>query len=140
MQPFGVNQFVDPENSSISGLTLVYLSSLLEKLGGKLTFEENVEEGNYFVITLIPKFKKNLQQQLSSLPQATGDLNTILVIEDDYATSKLLSNYLVKWGYNPIVVNNEERAFEVLDNEKVLAVILDIELPGVNGMELLRKL
>ncbi len=140
LQPFGVNQFVDPENSSISGLTLVYLSSLLEKLGGKLTFEENVEEGNYFVITLIPKFKKNLQQQLSSLPQAAGDLNTILVIEDDYATSKLLSNYLVKWGYNPIVVNNEERAFEVLDNEKVLAVILDIELPGVNGMELLRKL
>ncbi len=140
LQPFGVNNFLDSDNATISGLSLVYLSSLLEKLGGKLSFEENSSEGNYFVISLVPKLKNNLQQQLSSLPQATSDLNSILVIEDDYATSKLLSNYLVKWGYNPIVVNNEEKALDALDKEKFLAVILDIELPGVNGMELLRKI
>ncbi len=113
---------------------------MIEKIGGKLSFEENANEGNMFVVTLMPKFSKNIQRQLSQLPEATNDLNTILVIEDDYATSKLLTNYLLKWGYNPIVVNNEERVFEILDNEKVLAVILDIELPGINGMELLRRI
>ncbi len=140
LQPFGVNQFLGNESSPISGLTFVYLQSLIEKLGGKLSFEEDASEGNYFIVTLVPKLKKSLRGQLSSLPEATSDLNTILVIEDDYATSKLLSNYLVKWGYNPIVVNNEEKTFEILDKEKVLAVILDIEIPGINGMELLRKI
>ena len=140
LQPFGIDKFLENDNPSISGLSLVYLSFLIEKIGGKLSFEENVTEGNMFVVTLMPKFSKNIQQQLSQLPEATSDLNTILVIEDDYATAKLLTNYLLKWGYNPIVVNNEERVFEILDNEKVLAVILDIELPGINGMELLRKI
>ncbi len=140
LQPFGIDKFLENDNPSISGLSFVYLSFLIEKIGGKLSFEENVNEGNMFVVTLMPKFSKNIQQQLSQLPEATSDLNTILVVEDDYATAKLLTNYLLKWGYNPIVVNNEERVFEILDNEKVLAVILDIELPGVNGMELLRKI
>ncbi len=140
LEPFGITPYLVNETPMISGLSMVYLSALIEKLGGKLSFEEDKNSGNAFVITLVPKFKQSVQTQLSSLPEATQELNTILVIEDDYATSKLLSNYLVKWGYTPIVVNSEERAFEVLDREKVLAVILDVELPGVNGMELLKKI
>ncbi len=140
LEPFGIQHFVDISKLSISGLSFVYLSTIIEKLGGRLGFVEDHEEGNYFAITLIPKFSSGVQNQLSSLPQPTSDLNTILVIEDDYATSKLLSNYLVKWGYEPTIVNNEEKTFELLDKEKFLAVILDIELPEGNGMELLRKI
>ncbi len=140
LEPFGIQKFIDLSKSAVSGLSFVYLETLIEKLGGKLFFNEDQAEGNYFSITLIPKFTSGVQSQLSSLPQATAELNSILVIEDDYATSKLLSNYLVKWGYDPTIVNNEEKTFELLDKEKFLAVILDIELPGINGMELLRKI
>ncbi len=140
LEPFGIQQFIDISQLSLSGLSFVFLSTLIEKLGGKLSFVENQMEGNYFSITLIPKFTSAVQTQLSSLPPATSEINSILVIEDDYATSKLLSNYLVKWGYEPTIVNNEEKTFELLDREKFLAVILDIELPEINGMELLRKI
>jgi len=81
----------------------------------------------------------DLEKNISKLPKPTTNTN-VLVIEDDYATSKLLSNYLNKWGYRPIIVNTEEETFQLIEKEKLLAVILDIELPNTNGLELLKKI
>ena len=80
-----------------------------------------------------------LETKLNELSD-TGAKNNILVIEDDYATSKLLSNYLNKWGYSPSIVNTESQTMQLIEKEKFLAVILDIELPETNGLELLKKI
>jgi CheY-like chemotaxis protein len=62
------------------------------------------------------------------------------VIEDDYATSKLLSNYLTKWGYVPLIVNSAEQTLKIIEKENFLAILMDIELPDSNGFELLKIL
>ncbi len=80
-----------------------------------------------------------LESSISQLPKPTGK-NKVLVIEDDYATSKLLSNYLNKWGYDPTIVGTESQAFSVIEKEELLAIILDIELPNTNGLELLKRI
>jgi CheY-like chemotaxis protein len=85
------------------------------------------------------KEKVNVEDITAKLPKPT-EQNKVLVIEDDFATSRLLSNYLNKWGYDPIIVNTEEQTFSQIDKEKFLAVILDIELPNTNGLELLKKI
>jgi len=64
----------------------------------------------------------------------------VLVVEDDYATSKLLSNYLNKWGYEPTIVNSSDQALKAVDKEVFLAVLMDIVLPDANGFELLKKI
>jgi len=64
----------------------------------------------------------------------------VLVIEDDYATSKLLSNYLQKWGYEPTIVNSAEQTLQIVEKETFLAILMDIVLPDSNGLELLQKL
>jgi CheY-like chemotaxis protein len=82
---------------------------------------------------------QDIESTLSQLPKPTSK-NKVLVIEDDYATSKLLNNYLNKWGYNPTLVATEDQVFSVLDKEELLAIILDIEIPTTNGLELLKKI
>ncbi|MFA8343348.1 MAG: response regulator [Rhodothermaceae bacterium] len=81
-----------------------------------------------------------IEKNLSALPKPNATTNKILVIEDDYASSKLLSNYLNKWGYEPIIVNTEEQTLSLINKEVFLAVIMDIALPNANGLELLRKI
>ncbi|MFN3695687.1 MAG: response regulator, partial [Ignavibacterium sp.] len=61
-----------------------------------------------------------------------------MVVEDDYATSKLLSNYLTKWGYEPIIVNSAKQALKLSDQESFLAVLMDIVLPDMNGFEFMK--
>ncbi len=139
LQPFGIQNLLE-KTSLISGLSLFYVAKLISSIGGKLIFSENSVNGNSFLITIQPQFESKVKSQLEMLPMASPDLNSILVIEDDYATSKLLTNYLIKWGYEPTIVNNEEKTFQMLNAKKFLAVILDIELPEINGMELLRKI
>jgi CheY-like chemotaxis protein len=47
---------------------------------------------------------------------------------------------LNKWGYSPVIVNNELQAFNSIEKEELLAVILDIEIPDTNGLELLKRI
>ena len=63
-----------------------------------------------------------------------------MVIEDDYATSKLLSNYLNKWGYDPVIVNSADQTLKSIERETFLAILLDIVLPDSNGFDLMKKI
>jgi CheY-like chemotaxis protein len=66
--------------------------------------------------------------------------NKVLVIEDDYATAEMLSNYLIKWGYQPVIVNSSEETIKAVTKQSFVVIILDIELPEINGLELLKNI
>ena len=52
----------------------------------------------------------------------------------------MLSNYLNKWGYEPVIVNSAKQALNEIDKEIFLAVLMDIILPDANGFELLKTI
>ncbi len=65
----------------------------------------------------------------------------ILIIEDDYLTSKLLSNYLNKWGYKFIIVSSGQQALEeIWDGTNYFAVIFDIELSNTDIQKLFKNI
>ena len=62
--------------------------------------------------------------------------HTILIVEDDIFSAKLLKYYLVKTEINVIWVNDGIQAIESCANHKDIdIVIMDIELPSLNGIE-----
>lgn len=138
-EPFSISKMDEFKNSSITGLFLTLVKKYVNYLGGEISASSTAEKGNSFTFTISGEVMSNLENSISQLPKPTTK-NRVLVIEDDYATSKLLNNYLTKWGYDPIIVSTEEQAFSLINNEKLLAVILDIELPNLNGLELLKKI
>lgn len=64
----------------------------------------------------------------------------ILVVDDEEEVRKLLSRFFVAKGYQLLTTETAEKAITILENEQVDAVLLDINLPGTNGLEALRKI
>lgn len=60
----------------------------------------------------------------------------ILIVEDNLITCTLLQNYLQKWGYEVISVNNINSAIAVIEAQKIQLVITDWLMPGGNGTQL----
>jgi CheY-like chemotaxis protein len=64
----------------------------------------------------------------------------VLVVEDETTGRELLSHYLVENGYAVAYAGTGAEAFELARRLKPAAISLDILLPDVHGLDLLRKL
>jgi len=65
---------------------------------------------------------------------------TILVVEDNDSLSKLIKIKLEDNGYRVLAVTNAEDAFKILKKTAPDLIWLDVYLPGMNGLEFLKKL
>jgi two-component system, OmpR family, alkaline phosphatase synthesis response regulator PhoP len=65
---------------------------------------------------------------------------TILVIEDDPDIRELLSFSLAKEGWTVVMAEDGEKGLALLPSANPDCLVLDIMLPGMDGLEVLRKL
>jgi DNA-binding response OmpR family regulator len=65
---------------------------------------------------------------------------TILVVEDEPNIAEIVSLYLSRAGFNPIVMTNGQQALESMQKELPDLAILDVMLPGLDGLSLTRWL
>lgn len=63
----------------------------------------------------------------------------ILLVEDDQELGQMLSQYLAGEGMNTDVITHGKRALEVINQAHYDAMILDIMLPDISGIEVLRQ-
>lgn len=64
---------------------------------------------------------------------------SILVVDDEPRMAQLLAEYLIEHGYRVVVAHSVE-ALTKLDLEKPSAVLLDVRMPGMDGVEVLRRI
>ncbi len=64
----------------------------------------------------------------------------ILVVDDEKEIADLVEIYLVSDGYNVFKAFNAKEGFEILDKENIELVLLDIMMPGMNGLEMCSKI
>lgn len=64
----------------------------------------------------------------------------ILVVEDDHKTSELVRLYLQQAGYRVDTAYDGNTALEKVRQEKFDLIILDIMLPGIDGLSICRQL
>src|SRR3972149_2436865 len=137
--PIIISELGNSKIGHITGLGLTLAKEYIEHLNGHIDITSTVGKGVIYNFTIGIKSLSTIQTQISGLPKP-GQKNNVLVVEDDYATSKLLSNYLNKWGYEPRIVNSGEQALKAVEKETFLAILMDIVLPDTNGLELLKTL
>jgi len=65
---------------------------------------------------------------------------SILVVDDEKAMRKLLCDVLTGAGYKVEAVSSGKEALERVQQDKFSIVITDLKIPGMNGIEVLRKL
>lgn len=72
--------------------------------------------------------------------QADRTRSKILVVDDDPALLTVLSTLLHPWGVQVITLNNPHQCLEMLSNSVPDLLVLDIEMPGMSGIELCQKI
>ena len=64
----------------------------------------------------------------------------ILIVDDETAIVGLLKVAFTKAGYEVFSAESAEDALEILKNEKIFVMYLDLNLPGMNGIDLCRRI
>jgi len=64
----------------------------------------------------------------------------LLVVDDEKEFTAAVSERLSMRNLNPKVASSGEEALSMIDNEVPDVVILDLKMPGMDGMDVLRKI
>ena len=64
---------------------------------------------------------------------------TVVVVEDDPAIADLLDLYLRQAGYRVLQAPSGERGLELVAQHRPVLMVLDIGLPGIDGLEVCRR-
>ena len=65
---------------------------------------------------------------------------TVLIVEDDRRIASLVSKNLEAAGFRPVCVHRGDEAEEAVARHAPVLVVLDVMLPGIDGLEVLRRL
>ncbi|WP_426730284.1 response regulator [Myxococcus faecalis] len=76
----------------------------------------------------------------SSAPETQSRRRRILVVDDSPLTRELISNLLEAVGYDTVMAADGADALDVLEGTPVDLVVTDLEMPGMDGLALTRRL
>lgn len=64
----------------------------------------------------------------------------ILLVDDEDELLKGMKIRLACWGYDVLIASNGEEAIRIAKERPVDAIILDIMMPGMDGIEVLKRI
>ena len=127
-----------------TGLGLAITRRLVEAMGGSLSvssepgrgscfrFDARMDEGDEAAIATPP----------SELPSAHPELGvlSVLVVEDNEINAIVVEGFLDHMGHEVTVVGTGEAAVQAVREQPIDVVLMDISLPGMDGVEATRRI
>jgi two-component system sensor histidine kinase TorS len=139
---FDAFQQEDPHTARTHGGTGLGLSisrRLAGLMGGKLTVAS--EKGQGATLTLDLPFQRGLVP-LAAGPAPVPNLPSlsVLVVEDHPVNQEVALGFLQVMGHRAVIAETGETALELLAPGRFDAVLMDVNLPGISGIETTRRL
>jgi len=126
-----------------AGLGLTISHKLVELMDGKLEIKSNPDVGTTVFVSipvhLGEKEQNNISNKLPDITQS-GKKSNILLVEDNKINRKVIRNLLSGLPINITETDNGNKALEKLKQTRYDAVLMDVQLPDINGIELTQKI
>ncbi|MBF0351320.1 MAG: response regulator [SAR324 cluster bacterium] len=128
-----------------AGLGLSISRKIIEKMGGTIWVESELNKGSAFHVTipLHEKLPDNLYEfgtKAQSSPKTGTQPLHILVVEDDEANKVLIEHLLKMDGHTFNFAVDGPMALEKLEHEQFDLVLMDIQIPKLNGLEVTKMI
>jgi CheY-like chemotaxis protein/nitrogen-specific signal transduction histidine kinase len=120
-----------------TGLGLAIVKQLVEAQGGSVTVKSKLNEGSVFEFVLsFPKTKADADAELEEIELDTELKNVkVLVVEDIALNQLLMKTLLDDFGFERDIAENGLIAVEKLKANKYDIVLMDLQMPEMNGFE-----
>ena len=130
-----------------TGLGLSISRRLARQLGGNVVVMSDLHYGSLFIVTLAtgclqgislinlendPGIVVPQESAISLIPQLTG---TVLVAEDNGDNQRLISWLIQRTGANTVITTNGQEALERAQTEEFNLVLMDMQMPIMNGID-----
>ncbi|MBL0073664.1 MAG: tetratricopeptide repeat protein [Bacteroidetes bacterium] len=125
-----------------TGLGLTIVKQLVQLQGGSISVNSTLGSGSVFKVELPFKLLKKLEKTTGGKKAGSkiplNDLSdvTILLVEDNKVNQFLAQKLLNKMGFQVEIANNGTEAVASLQAGKFDVILMDVQMPVMNGYEL----
>ncbi len=150
-EPFAQSSAADAQIQGGAGLGLAIVKDLTRRMEGNIDVESTVGVGSRFTARLkLPCKEPNgaagpVEILAIAPPSSPGSSKasrglTILVCEDNEMVQKVFRFTLTRLGHKVTLVDDGAQAWELLTRQHFDLVLTDVDMPGLSGIELTRRL
>ena len=128
------------------GIGLAICRQLVDLLGGTLRHHSTPGHGSSFELDVqlnLPVQVREpgaVRRRVGGMPQRRPEQCTVLVVEDNAINQLVTRGMLLKLGYRVRTADNGVEALEMLRSEPIDAVLLDCQMPVMDGFATCRAL
>ncbi|WP_051929409.1 response regulator [Flavobacterium sp. 83] len=120
-----------------TGLGLAIVKQLVETQGGSIQVKSKIDQGSTFSFTLsFKKTKATAESKIIATKLDTKIRNiSVLVVEDIALNQLLMKTLLDDFGFERDIAENGKIAIEMLQKKSYDIILMDLQMPIMNGFE-----